>query len=345
MLIRPLSKIVKEGIEEIKSYQKKDKMDINTGFEMFEFLTPGSVVTIAGPSFTGKTIFLNRLKRNIMSKQYNRKADNFVWLSNSLEMTNLMNTLRDLSFRLKKSKKDILLNEFTQEEQVIVNQYFLDLNDGRFFVNEDPPTPEQYEGAIEEFLEKYKDKDLVVIDYDHTGLTVGQNKKGVMDLVYQIQNRLKKKYPNSLFINVSQFNRESLGRTEEKSEAMKPKRSDLYQSDELFQVSDVVICLSIPYKQGIEQYRLVSPHFYDYLADHFGEFNTKRTKVSFMTFGRIFFEKLKDRFTEGINPRDTFIEIIEEDTRPEEERKPQTKAKAPKFLEEEEEIVVVNFKK
>ena len=330
-------------MDEIASYQNRDKLLINTGYEMFDMLVPGSVVTIAGPSFTGKTILLNKLKKNIMSSDYNALASNFIWLSNSLEMTILMNTLRDLSFKLGKPKKDILLTHFDEQEKELVRQYYAEQGDGRFFINEEPPTPEEFREEVGKFLEEYKDKDLVVVDFDHTALAKGKNKKEVMDAIYQIQNEFKKTYPNVLFVNVSQFNRESLSRVEDKSEAMKPRRSDLYQSDELFQVSDIVLCISIPYKLGIENYRLVSPSFYEYLGDHFGDFNTKRTKVSFQTYGRIFYEKLKDRFTEGVTPRDTFIEVIEADNRPLQEQQP-TKAepKKPKF--DEEDVITLPFK-
>jgi len=258
-------------------------------------------------------------------------------------MTILMNTLRDLSFKLGKPKKEILLTHFEEHEKLLVKQYYVEQSDGRFFINEEPPTPEEFREEVGKFLEEYKDKDLVVVDFDHTALAKGKNKKEVMDAIYQIQNEFKKTYPNVLFVNVSQFNRESLSRVEDKSEAMKPRRSDLYQSDELFQVSDVVICLSIPYKLGIENYRSVSPSFYEYLGDHFGDFNSKRTKVSFKTYGRIFYEVMKNRFAEGITFKDTFIEVIEEDTRPPQEQQP-TKAepKKPKF--EEEDTIILPFK-
>ncbi len=330
-------------MDEISSYQNRDKLLINTGYEMFDMLVPGSVVTIAGPSFTGKTILLNRLKKNIMSVEYNARAANFIWLSNSLEMTILMNTLRDLSFKLGKSKKEILLSHFEEHEKLLVRQYYAEQGDGRFFINEEPPTPEEFRDGVGKFLEEHKDKELVAVDFDHTALTKGRNKKEVMDAVYQIQNEFKKMYPNSLFINVSQFNRDSLARSADKDEAMKPRRSDLYQSDELFQVSDVVLCMSIPYKLGIENYRLVSPSFYEYLGDHFGDFNTKRTKVSFQTYGRIFYEVLKSRFSEGITPRDTFIEVIEVDNRSPQEREPTKKEpKKPSFKEED--AIVLPFK-
>lgn len=343
MQIRPYKQVLKSGMDEIHSYQNRDKLLINTGYDMFDMLVPGSVVTIAGPSFTGKTIFLNKLKKNIMSVEYNASAVNFIWLSNSLEMTILMNTLRDLSFKLNKPKKEILLTHFEEHEKLAVRQYYAEQGDGRFYINEDPPTPDEFAIIIGDFLDEHKDKDLVVVDLDHTALAKGRNKKEVMDAIYQIQNGFKKTYPNSLFINVSQFNRDSLSRVADKDEAMKPRRSDLYQSDELFQVSDVVVCMSIPYKLGIENYRLVSPSFYEYLGDHFGEFNTKRTKVSFKTYGRIFYEKLKDRFTEGITPRDTFIEVIEEDNRPPQEQEPaKQESKKPKFKEED--TIILPFK-
>jgi len=313
MNIRPYRHVLVESLQEIKSYQNREKLMINTGYEFLEGLTPGSIVTLAGASFTGKTIFMEELKSNIMNIEYNAKAQNFVWLSNSLEMTNLMNTLRGLSFKLNKSKREIMLNHFTDEERGRVIEYVKAVADDRFFLNEDPMTGDDFLKYVEEFCQAHRNKDLIGIDFDHVALAKGSDKKKVMDVIFEHQNHLKKAYPNTLFINVSQFNRDSLSRVADKSEDMKPRRSDLYQSDALFQVSDVVACLTTPYKLGVEQYRLVSPNFYDYLFDHFGEYNKTSTKVSFFTFGRIFIEILKNRFAEGMSSKDLFIKVIEKD--------------------------------
>jgi hypothetical protein len=122
---------------------------------------------------------------------------------------------------------------------------------------------------------------------------------------------------------------------------MKSRRNDLYQSDALFQVSDVVACLSTPYKLGVEQYRLVSPYYYDHLAEHYGDFNKAGTKVSFLTYGRVFIEILKNRFADGFGTKDLFIKVIEEDQRPKESLSQNTTKQKPVFNEEK--IVVIDF--
>ncbi len=340
MNIRPYKHAFVESLQEIKSYQHRKKLLINSGYEFLDGLTPGSIITLAGASFTGKTILMEEVKNNIMDIEYNSKALNFVWLSNSLEMTNLMTTLRNLSRELGKSKKEIMVNPYTEEERAIVASYMKRKSDDRFFLNEEPMTGDEFLESIRSFCEDHRDKDLIGIDFDHVALSKGQDKKKVMDSIFEHQNHLKKAYPNTLFVNVSQFNRESLSRVADKSEDMRSRRNDLYQSDALFQVSDVVACLSTPYKLGVEQYRLVSPHYYDYISDHYGEFNKAGTRVSFLTYGRIFIEILKNRFADGFSAKDLFIKVIEEDTRPKE---PPTKASRKEPVFEEEKIVVLDF--
>jgi hypothetical protein len=85
----------------------------------------------------------------------------------------------------------------------------------------------------------------------------------------------------------------------------------------------------MPVSSGIDQYRLVSPKFYNYLTEHFGDFNTKGTKVSFKTHARIFYEVLKSRFVDGFNAKNLFITQLEADI----EEAPAAKTK-PKFKEE-----------
>jgi len=129
----------------------------------------------------------------------------------------------------------------------------------------------------------------------------------------EYQNTLKKAFPNVIFIDLMQFNREIIGRAADKSELAKVQRLDFSDTDTAFTTADFVIGINTPFAMGIEQYRLVSPSFYDYLALHFGEFNTKGTKVSFKTHGRIFYEVLKSRFVDGFNAKNLFITQIEAD--------------------------------
>lgn len=338
MKIVPYRHALIDSLKEIKAYQNREKLMIKSGYDFLDGLTPGSIITLAGASFTGKTILMEEIKDNIMNVEFNSKANDFVWLSNSLEMTNLMTTLRGLSKELGKSKKDIMLNSFTSEERSLISSYANKKADERFYLNEEPMTADDFISTVEEFCKLHSNKSLIGIDFDHVALAKGSDKKKVMDSIFEHQNHLKKAYPNTLFINVSQFNRDSLARVADKSEDMKARRNDLYQSDALFQVSDIVACLSTPYKLGVEQYRLVSPYYYDYLAEHYGDFNKAGTKVSFLTYGRIFVEVLKNRFAEGFGTRDLFIKVIEEDTRPKEVP---TKKDRPVFTEEK--ITVIEF--
>lgn len=317
MEIKPYSQVVKETAVDINAYQLGKKIIVKTNKPYLDEygITSSSVIVIAGPSFTGKTMELEELKANIMSNEVNLKADNFVWLANSLEMTNMATLLRGLSAHLQLPKKEILSREFTEGEAQMAKEYIMSIADNRFYINETPPTPEEFIDSCREFLSQHRDKDLVVIDFDHSALTRAKSssKKTAMDDLYEGINELKKEFKNSLFIFISQFNRDSLSRIAEKDNNMRAQRSDLYQSDALFQVADIVYALLVPHKWGVDQYRSVIPKYYDHLADHFGDFNKEKTKVSFKTYGRIFIEVLKNRFAEGFVFRDLFVKQVEDE--------------------------------
>lgn len=313
MNIKPYSQALKEAAKELGLYQKGDKLLINTRFPMLEGLKVGDIVLIGGPSFTGKTFFLNNIKDDIMDVDLNPRASNYVWLSNSLEMTNLNVLLRDLSKALNKPKKDILTQQFNEMERNIAAAIRKQKSDGRFYINEETFGSHEFDTKIREFLEEHKDKDAVVIDIDHLRFIKAQNKKSGIDEVMEYQNTLKKAFPNVIFIDLMQFNREIIGRAADKSELAKVQRLDFSDTDTAFTTADFVIGINTPFALGIEQYRLVSPSFYDYLTEHFGEFNSKSTKVSFKTHGRIFYEVLKSRFVDGFNAKNLFITQIEAD--------------------------------
>lgn len=313
MTIKPYGQAYKEATFELGQYQKGDKLLIDTRFPMLEGLKVGDIVLIGGPSFAGKTFFLNDIKDDVMNVDLNPRAGNYVWLSNSLEMTNLNTLLRDLSKALNKPKKDILTQQFNEMERNIASSIRKSKSDGRFYINEETFGSHEFDTKIREFLEEHKDKDAVVIDIDHLRFIKAQNKKSGIDEVMEYQNTLKKAFPNVIFIDLMQFNREIIGRAADKSELAKVQRLDFSDTDTAFTTADFVIGINTPFALGIEQYRLVSPSFYDYLTDHFGEFNSKGTKVSFKTHGRIFYEVLKSRFVDGFNAKNLFIKQIESD--------------------------------
>jgi uridine kinase len=88
----------------------------------------GSIITIAGASFAGKSTELEILKRDIMSEKNNEEASEYVWLSNSLEMTNFSTTLRDLSRILDKEYEVIFSGDFDQRAIDLANNYYEEKN-------------------------------------------------------------------------------------------------------------------------------------------------------------------------------------------------------------------------
>lgn len=302
MAIKPLKITLEETFKTIKKYQKGEILQIKTNRPWLDChggITPKSFLTITGASFGGKSTELESLKKDIMSVDINPNAKNFVWLSNAFEMSNFATTIRDLRNILNKGKGSILSEEFTQEERKLVEKYYLDLTDGRFFLNQVPQDSKGFVNSVKSFLEQHKDKELVVLDLDHIGLVRSYNgqKKTAIDEVIEGLNELKNEYENFLVVILSQLNRSILSRIAEKSNEAAVRRDDLFQSDTIYHISDYLYALQNANYLNIEQYRKVNPDRYPHLAHRFTE-QDKKGKVSLYTEGCIFVEILKDRDAE-----------------------------------------------
>lgn len=314
MNIKPLKEIANRAKALLKKYQSGELTPVRTGRpwldEIFGGLMPMEIVTIAGMSGGGKSFELQRIKNFVMDKKNNPNADNFVWLSNSLEMRFISNIIRDLNISLKKSKKKILTENFTEEEKSLVNDYFANSTDKRFFINEESVIPEVFESGMRAFLSQHTDKEAVFIDIDHIALNRDKNgnKKATVDEITEIINRLKKEFPNTFWIVLSQLNRNILERIREKDSQAMPNRGDVFQSDSMFFISDYLYVCHNPHRLGINQFSRVNRDIYDYLERHFIE--ESKGKVSFDTLGKIFYIVLKMREAD-ILYKDIYIEEIE----------------------------------
>jgi hypothetical protein len=103
------------------------------------------------------------------------------------------------------------------------------------------------------------------------------------------------------------MNRNILGRIKDKDIMAMPNRSDIFQSDAMFFISDYLYICHNPYRLGIKQFSRVNEEAYEYLSSHFCE--EKNGKVSFDTLGKMFYIVLKSRESEVIF-RDIFIEDV-----------------------------------
>lgn len=314
MPILPLKTVTNKAKAVLRRYQSGELIPVRTGREwldeIFGGLMPMDITTIAGMSGGGKSFELQRIKNFVMDVKNNPGAGNFVWLSNSLEMKIISTLIRDINIITKKSKKKILTEEFTEEEKALVNDYFENSTDARYYINEEAVTPEQFEAETRAFLMLHRDKEAVFIDIDHIALQRDKNgnKKATVDEITEIINRLKKEFPNSYWILLSQLNRNILERIREKDNQAMPNRGDVFQSDSMFFISDYLYVTHNPNRLGIGQFSRVNAEVYDYLEKHFTE--ETKGKVSFETTGKIFYIILKMREAD-IFYKDIYIEEIE----------------------------------
>jgi len=306
-MIKNYADVYNASLKKLKRYQDGDLKPIVTGREWlddtFGGALPGDVITICGASGAGKSFELQRLINNIFKLNDSAK---YVCLQNSLEMRNLSTILRDFKLELNKSKKSILTEGFTEEEKKILAEYSKMYTDGRFYINEETKSPDVFAEEWENFLKDHTDKEAVFITFDHAALVKGGNKEGIDALLGKI-NYLKGKYENAIFLILSQLNRGILGRIAEKNSMSAPTRSDVYASDTMFFLSDHVYVIQNANRLGINEYMKVNPEHYDYLSEHFSD---DEDKVSFLTYGKLFFHVLKSREADIVF-KDLFIEDLE----------------------------------
>lgn len=313
MPIQPLKEVLNETLLTLGKYQNGEVSQIKTNRPWLDHqngITPKSFITIFGASFGGKSTELENLKADIMDININPEANDYVWVSNSFEMTNFATTLRDVKKLTKLSFGDILKKPFSEDEKIILGDYKTKKIDGRFFVNQVPLSAEAFLKETEEFLLQHVNKKLVCLDLDHVALlrAKNDNKKLAIDDMVEGLNALKNKFDNFLVVLLTQANRSVLGRLKEKSNESRLRRDDIYMSDTLYHVSDYVYGLQNASYLGIEEYTLINPEKYSHLSHRFTEEN-KHGKVSLITEGCIFVEVLKDR-TADIGFTDLFtIEI------------------------------------
>lgn len=314
MAIRPLKEVAEKAFGTLKKYQDGDLNPVITQRpwldNVFGGLIPGDIVTVAGQSGGGKSFELQRIKNSVMNIEVNPEANDFVWLDNAWEMRFISNILRDLNQKLHKSKKSVLTENFTEEERKLVKDYYKNLCDGRFFINEDTVTAQDFEKDTREFLLNHVDKKAVFVSVDHIALAKDNksgDKKATVDDIIEIINRLKKEFPNTYWVILSQMNRNILGRIKEKDVMAMPNRSDLFQSDSIFFISDYVYCTHNPSYLGIKMFTRINTESHEHLEKFFVD--EKNGKASLDTLGNIFYIILKAR-EEGAFYKNIYIEEI-----------------------------------
>lgn len=343
MAIKPLREYTDEAFAEIAKIQRGEKLLPKTGFDFIDAhlgcMLPGDVALLSSPSGTGKTTIAQKIKKNILDKELNPEADTYVYVDYSLEMKVFNLLMRASAEILKKKKSEVLFNEFTEEEQVKIREYYETLNDDRQFISQVPPTPEEFYQDAKTFLTEHKEKGAVFFSFDHVLLAKGADKKKMLEEFCEKINQLKLEFENVYFLLISQNNRQIYSRIAEKNNLAAPNPTDVFGSSFLDQLCSFNIVLYNPFKAGIKEYMKVNPDRYDYLSDHFTDEDSKG-RVSFHTEGLIFAHCIKtresDQMYQDIYVIDMGLSKEEKDKLKEDTQKPENTA-MPVFTGDEKE--------
>lgn len=306
MEIQKFKDLTREAFIEIKKYQVGKKGIIKTGLPYFDDVFPvvnGSILVFSAGSGIGKSYTLAKMVDNILNEELNPLSKNFAVLHVSLEMRVLSLVLRGMAKNIKsKTKKEILLQEFTEEEKLQSKAYFESLQDDRVSISQVPTTPNKFYQGCKDFLDANKDKDSVIITVDHLALISadsGEARNAIIEKFIERINDLKMEYENVIFILLSQTNSEMIKRAKDKDIMSQPQPSDLYYSQFTFQVADFVAVMTNPTKLGIKEYSKVDPERYPNLKKFFLDEDSKG-RVSLEPFGVNYVHLLKCREADGL---------------------------------------------
>lgn len=272
-------------------------------------LFPGTVFGIAGSSGHGKTTLMQELEDDILNEELNPNAKNYLVLRNNYEMSVFKLFLRALKDHLGKKISEILgTNPFSEEELTMFNAIKERESSPRIKYFENPTDPHTWFAITEAFIIAHQHIEHIVITIDHIALVkqTMAGKKDAIDNLIEYINTLKNKYDNVSFIILSQLNRNIEERENAKNSA--PKKGDLYQSDFLFQLSDIILVVHNPFKLGVQEHMVV-------FKDQYTMFNNYKNKPdgktsTFKTRGLIFYHFIKLREDDDGSVLDLWIEEL-----------------------------------
>lgn len=309
-LIKSSREFITPAYNEIRSFQRKEKVPAKTGYDYIDKLLlgglyPETVMIIGGRPGGGKSYFAKKIEDTIMDLQINPRSANYVFLNCEFEMTARSILLRRLKEKTGRRMTDILLTEPTDYELKEIHDTCLLECDPRVSYISEPVDVPTLDRNIESYCELHKDKELILVKIDHIAMTQGRGAKpDILDDLCAMVNKFKLKRKNIAFILLSQLNREIEKRIGNPANHF-PLLQDLYQSDAIGQTCTIALAVHSPLRYGIEKYGLFGKRRYPYL-DRF----KSDTNTSFKTEGLIFYHVLKVRDMEEPILDDVQIEIF-----------------------------------
>lgn len=329
--IKDSKELINEASELIFKYQTGELKPIKfkrewVNISMLGGLFPGNVIGIAGSSGHGKSYMLQDLEDDIFDKNLNPDCDDYILLRNNYEMSVFKLYLRELKKGLDKKISEILGSNFSEEELLRVKQIQAKESNPNVKYFENPQSPEDWFSIMCSFCEDHKDAKHIVVSIDHIALSKSSSfgKKDGIDTLIEYINLLRHIYKNVSFLILSQLNRNIEERNNPKNSA--PRKGDLYQSDFLYQLSDIIIVVHNPFKLGLEEHMVVGQDMYKHLVNFKKDASKKTT--TFKTKGNIFYHLIKLREDENNTLPDLYIERL---NKPDYRKKEEEEKELPRY--------------
>lgn len=293
-MIKTSKEIISDSIKEITEYQGGVIKPALTSFSHFNDnslggIYPGTIGVIAGISEMGKTHFLTQIESDFLNKELNPLAGEYCLLRCNWEMLAKDILISRIKSELGITHKDILFSK--KYNNKINNVVQKEINENIYY-HEESVSALQWYNEMTEFLEKHKDKKHILITLDHLALVSNEDQlKKAIDKLLNYANVLKKRFKNVSLLFISQLNREIEYRTDVRF--LNPIRSDLYASDAIYHIADIIVVKHIPEYLGHEKYMSVQVSDYKHLKEFM--FTPNLGHSSFRTKNLVFYHYLKIR--------------------------------------------------
>jgi len=299
--VKKAQALSQEAIYKLADFQQGKRKLVKTGRDYIDKhltgILPSDVLTCFAPSGIGKTEEFCKIFSNFLDKKINPHADNYVSLEFNLEMLYFNLFLRNTAKSLNKKKSEVILKEFTEEEQAVIKEYHKALSDDRRFIVEESVNTKEFFEIIDTFCEENKSKDGIFIGIDHCKLVLPSEKgEDPLETITTYINIIRKKYKNVYFILLSQVNRSYYSvEPKERSNSAVPTTSMIFGASHFEFLSSYIVAIVNPFKTfGIQEYMKVKADRYPHLSE-FETSEDKKGYVSYNAVGNMFYHILKLR--------------------------------------------------
>jgi KaiC/GvpD/RAD55 family RecA-like ATPase len=248
-------------LDYIDGRRKGKYKSLKTGFKkldknLLDGIEWNKIFSIGAMSGSGKSVFLEQLKRNILKHNSETKMN---VLSFEFEMPSYEQITRNLSGIIGKSTRKLYSagEPLTDEEFEEVKQKSERFTKLPIYTVDSVGDVDEIINTILSFV-KYKElaetKEGLIITIDHallTSMRQGEDERKMLAYLYRTIIRMKKWFENQkipvLFMILNQLNR-NIEKIERKdnSEYHYPNRNDLFGSNDIFMSSDYVLIIHKP---------------------------------------------------------------------------------------------------